>query len=261
MTDARSESEAREPDACSSPYRVRFDEAGPDSLLRTSVLLRYAQDLAWYHSAARGFGRAWYAERGITWLVRAAEVAVMAPIAVGSELVGTTRVVGWRRVWARRRTEFRDADGALVAWVHIDWVLLDARGTPTRIPPEFDAIFGAPQATFPLARVALATPSADATRVSFAVRPQELDPMDHVNNAVYADWLDEAVLAAEAPDTGTTAVRAIPRLARLEYARAAEPATTVVGETWRADDGWSFRVADVEGSDLLRARLEPAVSR
>jgi len=40
-----------------------------------------------------------------------------------------------------------------VAWVHIDWVLLDARGAPTRIPAEFDAVFGAPAATFGLARV------------------------------------------------------------------------------------------------------------
>jgi len=257
MTDVASGPTEREPDACSAPYRVRFDEAGPDGLLRTSVLLRYAQDLAWYHSAARGFGRAWYAERGITWLVRAAEVAVLAPVPVGSELVGTTRVVGWRRVWARRRTEFHDVDGAVVAWVHIDWVLLDARGSPTRIPPEFDAIFGAPQATFPLARVGLGEAPADATQASFRVRPQELDPMDHVNNAVYADWLDEVLLGAARPDSGTTAIRAIPRLARLEYARAAEPGATVVAETWPADDGWSCRIADVDGTDLLRARLEP----
>ena len=124
-----------EPDTCSAPYRVRFDEAAPDGLIRTSVLLRYTQDLAGVHSAARGFGRDWYAERGLTWLVRAAEVEVLAPIEVGQELVGTTQVVGWRRVWARRRTEFRDEAGALVAWVQIDWVLLDARGAPTRIPP------------------------------------------------------------------------------------------------------------------------------
>ena len=48
---ARRDDPARDPDTCSAPYRVRFDEAGPDGLLRTSVLLRYAQDLAWYHSA------------------------------------------------------------------------------------------------------------------------------------------------------------------------------------------------------------------
>lgn len=245
----------REPNSCSAPYRVRFDEAGPDGLVRTSVVLRYTQDLAGYHSAVRGFGQAWYAERGIVWLVRAAEVAVVAPMAVGDELVGTTRVVGWRRVWARRRTDLRDAQGRLVAWVNIDWVLLDGRGAPTRIPPEFDAAFGAPRATLTLARVGLGEAPIDAARSTLRVRPQELDPMDHVNNAVYADWLDEAVQASG----GAADVRAIPRLARLEYARAAEPGETLIAETWADDGAWSCRVTDPAG-ELLRARLEPLAS-
>ena len=194
--------EPRTPETCSAPYRVRFDEAAPDGLLRTSVVLRYAQDLAWFHSSARGFTRAWYAERGLTWLARAAEVAVLGEVRVGDDLVGTTRVVGWRRVWARRRTDFVDANGATVAWTNVDWVLLDARGAPTRVPKDFERIFWAPEATFPLGRVALAPAPADAGRATttIQVRPQELDPMDHVNNAVYADWLDEAVLRAGARD-------------------------------------------------------------
>lgn len=246
-----------EPDACSAPFRVRFDEAGPDGLLRTSVLLRYAQDLAWYHSARRGFDRDWYRERGLTWLARTAEVGVEAPVRVGDELTGTTRVVGWRRVWARRRTEFVDAAGRLVAWTHVDWVLLDGRGSPTRVPADFQPVFGAPDAPFALARVPLADPGAEATVFRFAVRPQELDPMDHVNNAVYADWLDEQVIAAG----GRAEVRAIPRLARLEYARAAEAGASVVAVTWRgADGGWSCRIAEEAGTELLRARLEGASS-
>ncbi|HYH92272.1 MAG TPA: acyl-ACP thioesterase domain-containing protein [Candidatus Saccharimonadales bacterium] len=247
-----------EPNRCSAPFRVRFDEAGPDGRLRTSVLLRYAQDLAWFHSDQRGFDRAWYAERGLTWLVRAAEVAVLGPIQVGDALMGTTQVVGWRRVWARRRTEFRDAGGALVAWVHIDWVLLDARGAPTRIPPDFDAAFGTPAGSASLARVPLTHPPDDAAVARFAVRPQELDPMDHANNAVYADWLDEQVIAAG----GLAQVRAIPRFARLEYARAAENGATVEARTWPDPDaaGWSCAIADAAGTALLRARLEAAPS-
>lgn len=241
-----------EPDTCSAPYRVRFDEGGPDGLVRTSVLLRYTQDLAGYHSTARGFGRAWYAARGITWLVRAAEVALLAPVAVGTELIGTTRVVGWRRVWARRQTDFHDADGRLVAWVRIDWVLLDARGSPTRIPPEFDAVFRAPPADLRLARVELGEAPPVASRLTFAVRPQELDPMDHVNNAVYADWLDEAVIAAG----GMSAVRAIPRLVRLEYIRSAEPSERLIGSTWEQGGGWSFDLTSGVGADRLQARLE-----
>ena len=248
---------ARQPDACSAPFRVRFDEAGPDGRLRTSVLLRYAQDLAWYHSAQRGFDRAWYAERGLTWLVRAAEVAVLEPVQVGDEMTGTTRVIGWRRVWARRRTDFVDVDGTPIAWVHIYWVLLDARGAPTRIPPDFDAVFRAPDATFALGRVPLRDPPPDASAATFAVRPQELDPMDHVNNAVYEDWLEEQVIRAG----GTEDVRAIPRLARLEYARAAEAGASVEAATWReADGGWSCRITDTAGADLLRARLVAALA-
>ena len=248
----------REPDACSAPVRVRFDECGPDGLLRTSAVLRYAQDLAWYHSAQRGFDRAWYAERGLTWLVRAAEVGVEGEIRVGDELTGTTRVVGWRRVWARRRTDFVDANGTLVAWTHIDWVLLDARGAPTRIPPDF-AGFGAGDVTFALARVVLTVAPPDAHEATFTVRPQELDPMDHANNAVYADWLEEEVIAAGGED-GVASTRAIPRLARLEYARAAERRASVIATTWRAaDGGWSCRIDEADGTALLRARLGAGV--
>ena len=78
--------------------------------------------------------------------------------------------------------------------------------------------------------------------------------MDHVNNAVYADWLDEAILATGA--AGASAVGAIPRLARLEYARAASPGATVTAELWPDGLAWSCRLSDDDG-DLLRARLEP----
>ena len=241
-----------EPVECSAPYRVRFDEAAPDGLIRTSVLLRYTQDLASYHSTVLGFGRAWYAERGITWLVRAAEVAVLAPIPVGSDLVGTTTVVGGRRVWARRRSEFQDPAGRLVARVLIDWVLLDARGSPTRIPPEFDVVFGTSAADVKPARVDIGDVPPGAARLTYTVRRHELDPMDHVNNAVYADWLDEAVIAAR----DEPAVRAIPRLVRLEYVRSAEPSERLVGSTWNDGTGWSFDLVSEAGADRLRARLE-----
>ena len=76
--------------------------------------------------------------------------------------------------------------------------------------------------------------------------------MDHVNNAVYADWVEEQVIATG----GLADVRAIPRLARLEYARAAEAGATVEAITWRDAGGWSCRIADAAGTELLRARLE-----
>ncbi len=233
-------------------FRTRFDEAAPDGLIRTSNILRYAQDLAWLHSEAKGFDRRWYDEHQLTWLVRAAELAILAPIRVGTSLTGSTRVVGFRRVWSRRRSEFRDADGVLAAWIHIDWVLVDARGAPTRIPAVFGDVFGVPEDPLTLGRVTLGEAPSDAARSRFVVRPQELDPMDHVNNAVYADWLDEAIIAAG----DTDATRAIPRTVALEYALAAAPGVAVESVAWRIEDDWVARVADAAGSDLLRASLK-----
>ena len=234
-------------------YRVRFDEAGPDGLLRTSGLLRYAQDVAWQHSTARGFDRDWYAERGLTWLVRAAELEVLAQIPMGTEVRSLTVVVGHRRVWARRRGEFRLADGTLCAWVHTDWVMIDGRGALIRIPAVFAEQFRIPDLSGHIGRVALPPAPTGTTLRRFAVRPQELDPMAHVNNAVYVDWLEEAVGAASAD--GGDVVSALPRRYRLEYAGATDAGMTIEDTCWREGPAWAYRVAVPDGGELFRATI------
>jgi acyl-ACP thioesterase len=235
-------------------YRVRFDEAGPDGLLRTSGLLRYAQDVAWLHSTARGFDRDWYGQRELTWLVRCAELEILLPVPLGTTLISRTTVVGQRRVWARRRGEFLLPDGTLAGWVHTDWVMIDGRGALARIPAIFAEEFRIPESTDQIGRVALPpTPAGTGTR-RFAVRPQELDPMDHVNNAVYLDWLEEAILAAGAD---RTELATIPRRYRLEYAAAADAGTVLQESAWREGDrAWCYRLTGVDGADLFRAVLE-----
>ena len=244
-------------------YRVRFDEAGPDGLLRTSALLRYAQDVAWLHSTARGFDRDWYRERQLTWLVRAAELEVLRPISMGTTIVSRTAVVGHRRVWARRRGEFRLDDGTLAGWVHTDWVMIDARGALTRIPAIFAEEFKIPEMTGQIGRVAVPPTPADVPARTFAARPHELDPMNHVNNAVYLDWFEEAILGA--PGSGdeqqaTKSITAIPRRYRLEYAMAADAGATMTDAAWRDDSGWAYRLTATDGTELFRARLRAGPS-
>ena len=243
------------PTAHETTYRVRFDEAGPDGVLRTSTLMRYAQDLAWLHSTALGFGREWYAERGLTWLVRAAELVVVAPVPMGTVLDARTEVVGMRRVFARRRGAFRLPDGEVAAWVNTDWVLIDDRGGLTRIPAVFTEMFGGAGEDISIARVALPATPATAHHLALAVRPADLDPMRHANNAVYLDWVEEAIAAAG----GGPTFAAVPRRYRLEYALAAEPGARLDAAAWRGDAGWDVRLAhEATGADLFRARLEPA---
>ena len=88
---------------------------------------------------------------------------------------------------------------------------------------------------------------------SFGVRPHELDPMNHVNNAVYLDWLEESV-AAGAGDT-TAWLDALPRAYRLEYVAPAAPGSIVEAVTWRDGSGWAHRES-AAGAELLRARID-----
>ena len=233
-------------------YRVRFDEAGADGWVRTGSLLRYAQDIAWRHSEGLGFDRAWYTEQGRWWVVRSAGLEVLTPIPMGQILRLATAVVGHRKIWARRRVEFRLPDGALVAAAMVDWVILDDRGRILRIPPDFGTAFPNPELDGEILRVPLpATPDGAAT-LDIRVRPQDLDPMGHVNNAVYLDWIEEAV-ATRDPAT----LAAVPRRVTIEYAASAEPGNVLTARSWRDGDAWWVHLERNEDrATMVRARLE-----
>jgi acyl-CoA thioesterase FadM len=231
-------------------FSVRFDEAGPDGVLRSSGFLRYAQHAAWMHSTAAGFDRAWYAARGLTWLVRAALLRLTGRVPYGADLEVSTEVVGFGRAWARRRSEF-GLEGMAVGSADIDWILIGPRGSPVRIPTEIDSAFAQGGQRASPTRVALPSPPAHAAVQHFGVRAHELDPMAHVNNAVYLDHLEEAVALAG----GLADRTALPRAYQLEYALAAEPQARLEGICWRDAEGWAYLLR-ADGRDALRARLD-----
>ncbi|MEP7379256.1 MAG: acyl-ACP thioesterase domain-containing protein [Chloroflexota bacterium] len=236
------------------PYRVRFDEAGPDGQLRASGFLRFAQDLAWIHSESAGFGREWYSGRGLTWLVRAIELDLLGNVEFGSTLEVSTEVVGFRRVWARRRSEFRRVgEGELVGVAITDWVLLNATGRPVRPPQEILDVFGAENALgdFTPMRMGRPTVPREATPREFRPRRSELDPMAHVNNAAYLDYMDEQFLGLERIRHGLP----VPRRYRAEFLWSAEAGAKVIGRGWDEGSAWNYELTTDE-RELFRARLE-----
>jgi acyl-ACP thioesterase len=229
-------------------YRVRFDEAGPKGLLRTSALLRYAQDVAWRHSEALGFDRAWYQARGLGWVVRGCELEVHEPIPIGHTLRVSTAVVGHRRIWARRLGDCRLADGRPAATVTTDWVLLDARNRVVRIPADFGVAFANPELRSEILRVDAPGDPPVAT-IELGVRPSDLDPLDHVNNAVYLDWLEEALEAAGWRAAG----EAVPASYRLEYLASAARGDRVTVALHGGPAAWGATIRRADGSILVRA--------
>lgn len=233
-------------------YRVRFDEAGANGLVGTGSLLRYAQDIAWRHSEDRGFDRRWYTDQGRWWVVRSIDLGVLGPVPMGRTLRVGTAVIGHRRIWARRRVEFRLADSSLTAIALVDWVLVDERGRILRIPPEFGTAFPNPEIEGEIIRAELPPAPPDATRHPIGVRPHDLDPMGHVNNAVYLDWAEQVAAAAGAG----AAVAALPRRWRAEYAASAELGDDLLGVAWATEEGWHVALErPADGAVVFRARL------
>jgi medium-chain acyl-[acyl-carrier-protein] hydrolase len=228
-------------------YRVRFDEAGPDGAMRISSLLRYAQDIAWRHSERTGFDRAWYAEQGLGWVVRGVALELGEPVPMGHTLRLSTAIVGHRRIWARRLCECRLGSGELAALVTTDWVLLDARGRIVRIPAAFGVAFENPELTEDILRVAKAV-DAPAAGIELGVRGRDLDPLDHVNNAVYLDWLWEAREAA-----GGTWASTAPRSLRIEYLASAARGDTVRVELHGSPEAWTAVIRGASGVEFVRA--------
>ena len=237
-------------------YRARFDECGPDAILRASALLRWAQDIAWIHSERLGFGRDWYVERGLAWVVRGLALTIIEPIRMGASMDVATSVPAFRKVMARRRTEVRAADGTLAAWADTDWVMTDiARGMPTRVPDRFPGLFPLAEKSFEPTRVVPSTIPESASRRAITVRPHEVDPMVHANNATYLDWLDEALRDGPSADV----LSHLPRVYRLEYLLQAALGAELVGAGWGAGDGSiRYHLLDANGRDIFRAEVSRA---
>ncbi|HEU4671553.1 MAG TPA: acyl-ACP thioesterase domain-containing protein [Candidatus Limnocylindrales bacterium] len=182
-------------DALEVRYRVRFDEAGADGLIHPSVVLAWAQDAAWLHSTSLGFGRDWYAERGLTWLVRAAELTLVDPPSSGDGVTVRTEIVGFRRVLARRLTTVRADDGRErreLSRSLTDWALTDERGRPTRIPADFTRLAAVPSFA-PIVMPPAVDHDRAVARIGLTVRRRDVDPLGHANNAAILGYADEAV--------------------------------------------------------------------
>jgi medium-chain acyl-[acyl-carrier-protein] hydrolase len=240
------------------PYRVRFEEATATETVRTAIYLAWAADIAWQHSTLLGFGRDWYTKRGLFWLVRAVRLDVFKPVRTYGDVFMTTQVTGYRRIAAHRHSEVRDASGELIAGLEIDWVMTNAKGVPTRVPEEMLHFVADSAATFDMMKVALPPTPPDAAERTFRVRRRDLDPLNHVNNSVYIDYLEEAL---EAAGQGVL-LTAMPWRYEIDFVAAAERDNLLVGRTWPleggvdgAEGGLAYRLSREDGTEIFRARV------
>ncbi len=172
------------------------------------------------------------------WVIRTLQMERACAPRYLDELEIRTWVSSMARVRSDRNYEIRRAwDGKLMARGIANWVYLDAaQMVPTRIHPEIAAMFEShdPPVLPPIGKVLLA----NGTHVLFehvsTRRAQfyEADSAQHVNNAVYVDWVEEAVrdaLRALGYPLALDGSTPLPWFYRhnLEYVRAAIPGDAV----------------------------------
>jgi acyl-ACP thioesterase len=212
--------------------RVRLGDASPAGRLRFDALVRYLQDVANDDTREAGF------DDVMGWVVRRTVIEVrqfpvyLEPVELSTWCGGT----GGR--WAERRVRVVGEEGGLVEaatlWVHLDPDTM----RPKPLPPSFHELFG----TSALGRTVRArlthgeSPSSEdavSARHAFPLRFTDFDVLNHVNNAVYWEAVEEEL--ARRRD-----LRA-PLRAELEHRAAIEPGAdveVVVEETGRRSALW-----------------------
>jgi acyl-CoA thioester hydrolase len=158
------------------------------------------QEPAFDASAAAGYDMQRFDEIQHHWLIRESQVEFLQPVRYDQKVAVTTWIADFRRVTSLRAYEFRLVEtGELVARAFTDWVYLDTqRKRPASIPAALVQAFypeGAPT-DFPPRRPFPASPPPppEVYRMQRQVKWQDIDALQHVNNAVYMDYVNECSL-------------------------------------------------------------------
>lgn len=242
--------------------------------LKVSALLGNLEQAAVEASADGGFDPARYSADGRVWIVRRTRLERRAPLGGGDEIEIATRVEDFRRARSIRRYEVgrvaghAGAGAADAATATTDWVYCDvATGRPVSVSDEMKtALFGTTEV--PLReRAPRVEPPAHPPHgeLEVEVRPSHLDHMEHVNNAVWADFLEDAAFALFASRGRTLGAMLAEggalrlRTLDLEYLGDARLGDVLRVDTWLAEGDLATAPVLVQtartpdGSRLLRA--------
>ncbi|HUP28217.1 MAG TPA: thioesterase family protein [Chloroflexia bacterium] len=248
--------------------RVRSYEGDAWGQVPAAGLLRYLEQSAIDAAADAGYGREFHQQHNSAWVIRRMTLIAQAPARPGDDLEITTWLSHFAKVRGGREYQVRNAgSGEMLAMGLAEWVYINRQTmVPIAIPPELGKGFdvpGAPIGSYDLPDVGQSGTPAEFTYSRRALW-HETDSMEHINNAVYADWLDEAVRSSlDRVGWGTARLKEMGFQLRgeyynLDYKRAAVPgmevavSTSIVGVSGRL---CSVRqaICDAEGRVLLAA--------
>jgi YbgC/YbaW family acyl-CoA thioester hydrolase len=180
-------------------YSVRTYELDIDGRVRLPSYLNYLEEGATQASAALGFSYDWYLENKRAWVARKTTLRFYNSATYGDELELNTWISDVRRVQSHREYAlWRPQDGQPILRGRTNWVYMDTELIrPTRIPEGIESIADATGELEELDTgvhepIHIESPilHTDERRVQF----HEIDTSRIVNNAVYLQWTEQAIM-------------------------------------------------------------------
>jgi YbgC/YbaW family acyl-CoA thioester hydrolase len=181
------------------PLRVRMYDLDLRGQVSCSTLFRYFEETAMQASSQLGFTLDWYNDRGQFWVIRTMSLERNSPAQYQDDLEIRTWVSAMTRVRADRNYLVRRVrDGRVLVRATANWVYLDRKTMyPARIAPEIVAMFtNAEPPALPQQKTTKSLLDLDLDIQGHSARRAlyyDADSARHTNNAVYVNWLEEAV--------------------------------------------------------------------
>lgn len=176
-------------------FRVRWSELDASGTVSPANYLRYLLETAWDWGVAIGWEADYSQNLDVLWLIREAEIRFLQPLRHYDEFNLTIWMVNWQRVRGTRCFELtRKRGGEVIAQGTQQVVYMDARtGRPTNLPEEEIVKFRLEDPRrFPFERFPRIAPVESSFTMQRQVEWMDLDAYEHVNNAVYVSYAEEA---------------------------------------------------------------------
>lgn len=180
-------------------FRVRWGELDASGYVSPANYLRYLMETAWDWGDAVGLGVNDSQTLDLFWVIRETEIRFLRPLRHNDIFDFTIWLVNWQRVRGTRCFELKPKEtGDVIAQGTQQVVCMDSKtGRPVSLPEDVIDRFRLenPRA-FPVERFPKITPVETSYKMQRRVETMDLDVYDHLNNAVYLNYAEEAAAQA-----------------------------------------------------------------
>lgn len=180
-------------------FRVRWAELDASGTVSPANYLRYLIETAWDWGDAVGLGVNDSQTLGIAWLIRETEIRLLRPLHQNDSFEFTIWLASWQRVRGTRCFELKlKESGETIAQGTQQIVCMDAKTErPMSLAEDvIDRFRLETPRVFPFERFPKITGAETQYTIQRQVELMDLDVYEHVNNAVYVNYAEEAAAQA-----------------------------------------------------------------